>query len=110
MVGVVVSLFTLTLYFNFIAIAGGALVSNLFYDIGIGNFLSRLIQELSFADLLVPVIKSVLFGAAIGLVACYQGLKVSQASTEVPQRTMRAVVNAVVAIIALNVGITIFYR
>jgi phospholipid/cholesterol/gamma-HCH transport system permease protein len=110
MVGVVVSLFTLTLYFNFIAIAGGALVSNLFYDIGIGNFLSRLIQELSFADLLVPVIKSVLFGAAIGLVACYQGLKVSQASTEVPQRTMRAVVNAVVSIIALNVGITVFYR
>jgi phospholipid/cholesterol/gamma-HCH transport system permease protein len=109
MAGVVVSLFTLTLYFNMAAVLGGALFANIFYDINIGLFLNRLIRELTFLDLFMPVIKSVLFGIMIGLISCYQGLKVSRASTEVPQRTMRAVVNSVVSIIALNVGVTVFY-
>lgn len=109
MAGVVVALFTLTLYFNLAAVLGGALFANIFYDIHIELFLNRLIRELTFIDIFMPVIKSVLFGIVIGLISCYQGLKVSRASTEVPQRTMRSVVNSVVSVIALNVGVTVFY-
>lgn len=109
MAGVVVSLFTLTIYFNLAAVLGGAFFANILYDIDIQLFFSRLIRELTFIDLFMPVLKSVLFGVVIGLISCYQGLKVSRASTEVPQRTMRAVVDSVVSILALNVGVTVFY-
>ena len=109
MLGVVISLFTLTLYFNLVAIVGGALFANIFYDFNLAYFMNRLVRELTYADLFIPVIKSVLFGIAIGLISCFEGLKVSRASTEVPQRTMRSVANSVVAVIALNVGITVFY-
>jgi phospholipid/cholesterol/gamma-HCH transport system permease protein len=109
--GVVISIFTLTLYFNLIAVVGGALFSNLAYGIHIDDFITRFLRELTFSDLFSPVIKSLLFGFAVGLVTCYQGLKVSRASTEVPQRTMHAVVNAVVAVIFLNILVTLLnYR
>lgn len=106
--GVVVSLFTLTLYFNLLAILGGAVFYSFFYDIGIGYFINRLIRQLTLLELFIPVIKSILFGFAIGLLSCYQGLKVRVASTEVPQRTMRSVVNSVVSVLVLNIVVTLF--
>jgi len=105
--GVVVSVFTLTLYFNVIAVVGGAMFAHLAYGIQTDYFITRFINELTFSALFSPVIKSLLFGLAVGLVACYQGLKVSHASTEVPQHTMHAVVSAVVAVILLNILVTI---
>ncbi len=110
-VGVVVSLFTLTLYFNLVAILGGAVFYRFFYDIGIGYFINHLVRQLTLLELFIPVIKSILFGFAIGLLSCYQGLKVRVASTEVPQRTMRSVVNSVVWVLVLNIIVTLFeYR
>ncbi|MCP5054890.1 MAG: ABC transporter permease [bacterium] len=105
--GVLVSIFTLTLYFNFISMAAGALVSNIFYDINIGDFINRLMAELTTTDFLRPVIKSLLFGLAVGLISCYQGLRVTRASTEVPQRTMLSVVYSVFAVIVLNIVVTL---
>jgi phospholipid/cholesterol/gamma-HCH transport system permease protein len=107
-VGVVVSLFTLTLYFNLAAILGAAVFYSLFYDISIGYFINRLIRQLTPLELFIPVIKSILFGFAVGLLSCYQGLKVRVASTEVPQRTMRSVVNSVVWVLVLNIVVTLF--
>lgn len=106
--GVLVSVFTLTLYFNVISVVGGALFAHLVFGIQTDYFVTRFIEELTFSDLMSPVIKSLLFGLAVGLVTCYQGLKVEFASTEVPQRTMRAVVNAVVAVILINILVTWF--
>jgi len=65
MVGVIVSLFTLTLYFNLAAVLGGAVFANIFYDIDIGLFIHRLFRELTFIDLFVPVIKAVLFALSL---------------------------------------------
>ncbi len=106
-VGVVVSVLTLTLYFNFIAIVGGALFANFFYGMPVFNFIHQVIREMSFLDLLSPVIKSFLFGLAIGLISCFQGLKVKGASTEVPQRAIHSVVNSVMATVVLNIFVTL---
>ncbi len=101
---VIVSIFTLTLYFNLIAIVGGFFFYNMIYSqVTFGFFINRIIKELSFPDFFVPVIKSVLFGISIGLISCYQGLKVRSASTEVPQRTIRAVVDSLATVFVLDV-------
>jgi phospholipid/cholesterol/gamma-HCH transport system permease protein len=75
----------------------------MYSQVTFGFFISGIIKELSFPDFFVPVIKSVLFGISIGLISCYQGLKVRSASTEVPQRTIRAVVDSLATVFLLDV-------
>lgn len=105
--GVVAALFTLTLYFNAVTVLGGAVVANVLYDFNMGYFVNQLIRQLTLTDLVIPVVKSLLFGFAIGLISSYRGLKVKQASTEVPQQTMHAVVGSVVWVVVLNIAITV---
>lgn len=108
-IGMIVSLFTLTLYFNFLSVIGGYIFFNIVYSpVNIFIFFSRIISEISFLDISMMVVKSILFGIAIGLISCYHGLKVSGASTEVPQRTIRSVVNSVASIIILDIIATVF--
>ncbi|MFA5499117.1 MAG: ABC transporter permease [Candidatus Cloacimonadia bacterium] len=107
--GVVVALFTLTIYFNIISILGGWFFTSFFYPIPLKDFMMHLIGELSVGDLLISVIKSVFFGFFIALISCYQGLQVVVARTEVPQRTIRAVVQSILAVIVIDILITYIY-
>ncbi len=107
--GVIVALFTLTLYFNLLAVVGAAVFSDIAYHVDFNYFLGRYLKELSYSDFFMPVIKSLLFGLAVGLISCYQGLRVERANTEVPQRTMHSVVYSVVSIILLNIAVTLVY-
>lgn len=106
--GLVVALCTLILYFNFFALVGGFVFYNLVYSkIGLQEFLLQVISQLSLSDFILPIIKAVLLGFSIGLISCYHGLKVQTASTEVPQRTIKTVVYSVVAVIVMNIVVTI---
>lgn len=107
--GVVVALFALTIYFNIIAILGGWLISSFFYPIPINDFFVNLVTELRVSDLLMSTVKSVIFGFFIALISCFQGLQVVKASTEVPQRTIRAVVYSILIVILFDIVITYFY-
>jgi phospholipid/cholesterol/gamma-HCH transport system permease protein len=61
-------------------------------------------------DLLSSLFKSVVFGFIIGFVSCNQGLLVSHSTTEIPQRTIKAVVHSLTLVILINIVITtIFY-
>jgi phospholipid/cholesterol/gamma-HCH transport system permease protein len=68
--GMLVSIFTLTIYFNLLAVIGGALFSYAFYQTDVWDFFSRFIRELTFHDFFMPVIKSFFFGTVVGLIAC----------------------------------------
>lgn len=105
--GIVISMFTLTLYFNLVSMVSGALFYNFFYQVNMLDFFTRYISHMTLPDFFMPVIKSLFFGIAIGLICCYQGLKVEKATTEVPQRTMHAVVYSVVSVIVLNIMVTL---
>ncbi|MBN1948505.1 MAG: ABC transporter permease [Candidatus Cloacimonetes bacterium] len=109
LVGVVVATFTLTIYFNLVALLGGWLFSSFFSPINFNFFFSRLFAELSFLDILISVFKSMVFGIGIALISCYQGLKVNIASTEVPQRTIRAVVLSIVFVLFADILITLMF-
>ncbi len=109
-VGVVVALITLTIYFNLAALLGGWLFSTLFYPINFNYFFTQLFQQLAVTDIIISVLKSIFFGIGIALISSYQGLKVNIASTEVPQRTIKAVVSSIVFVVFADILITaIFY-
>ncbi len=54
----------------------------------------------------MSILKPVVFGFVIAIVASFQGMSVQKASTEVPQRTIRTVVQSLFLIIVLDILIT----
>jgi phospholipid/cholesterol/gamma-HCH transport system permease protein len=107
--GVIMSLFLLVIYFVVIGFFGGFLVSNLFLSLPFVDFLDHLSDELSAADLSSMLIKTLLSGFFVGVISCYCGLTVRRTITDVPQRTIRAVGQCIVAVSAINVLVMVGY-
>lgn len=105
--GVLISLITLTVYFNTVAVFGSWAINTMVNPIEMRDYFAAIIAEISFRDVIATVFKSVLFGYTIAVISSYEGLKVSHASTEVPQRTIKAVVKTLTAIIILDAVITL---
>jgi len=104
--GVLISMLVLTVYFNGIAVLGGWMFTRIFSPLGFLPFIYDFISVLSLSNLVMGLIKSLVFGLIISITACYHGLSVSHASTEVPQRTIKAVVNSIAAVIVADILIT----
>jgi phospholipid/cholesterol/gamma-HCH transport system permease protein len=105
--GVVISLFCLSIYFNIAGLLGGYLVSNFVQPLSFSDFFSNLLQRLTFRDILVGQIKSLVFGFIIAIISCYHGLSVKYATTEVPWRTIKAVVSSLTWIFIFSIIITV---
>ncbi|WP_169304760.1 ABC transporter permease [Chloroherpeton thalassium] len=106
-IGVVVSLLVLNVYFNITGILGGWMVSNWFYPIDFNVFFSKLLAKLTLVDISASILKSMLFGFAIAIISSFHGLQVNFASTEVPQRTIRAVVYSLTMVVIIDVAVVV---
>lgn len=104
--GVVLSMVALTIYFNAAALAGTWIMANMFAPIPVSEFLYKLFSELAIRDVISSFSKSLFFGFVIAVVSSYQGLQVDFASTEVPQRTIKGVVLSLTWIIIFDIIIT----
>jgi phospholipid/cholesterol/gamma-HCH transport system permease protein len=105
----VAAMICLSVYFDLIAIIGGLLVAQVVVHIPMGIFLSKVLDALTITDILVSFVKNTLFGSLIAVIACYHGMAVNNIR-QVPMAAIRAVVGSMVAIIVVNVIITIgFY-
>ena len=104
--GVVLSMIALNIYFNVAGMIGGWFIAYLFSPISITDFVAKLFSEIAVGDITSSFIKSLLFGFVIAVVSSYQGLQVSFASTEVPQRTIKGVVLSLSWVILIDILIT----
>ncbi|MCK6615524.1 MAG: ABC transporter permease [Ignavibacteriales bacterium] len=107
--GVVAAMVILSIYFNVAAVLSCWALSSMFVPVSLDDFLMYVFAELSITDLISGVVKSVVFGLVISLISTYQGLQVKIATTEVPQRTIKAVVLSLTWIIILDVLLTILF-
>ena len=107
LVGVTVSMVLLTIYFNLMSILGGYFMSLIIGDVSFIDYVFTILANFTIADILSTLFKSALFGIIISTVSSYEGLRVSFASTEVPQRTIKAVVQSLGMIIIFDIAITI---
>jgi phospholipid/cholesterol/gamma-HCH transport system permease protein len=105
-IGVVVAMVVLVIYFNVIAVIGGWLFSRIFNHLEFRAFMNDFLSVLKISHVVSSLIKSVVFGLIISSVSAYQGMSVGHASTEVPQRTIKAVVTSIFAIILSDMLIT----
>jgi phospholipid/cholesterol/gamma-HCH transport system permease protein len=108
-VAMVVSMVCLAVYFDMIAIIGGYFIARINVDIPFGIFIATVLDALSAQEIVISMIKNMLFGSIIATVSCYYGLAVDNVR-EVPQAALKAVVSSMIATIVINMMVTIgFY-
>ncbi|MBU0484527.1 MAG: ABC transporter permease [Proteobacteria bacterium] len=104
---VTISQIILAVYYTMITVIFGILLSGLLLSKTHFIYLPQLAQGIAGDVVPIFVLKNLLFGLAIGSIACYHGLLVGQSSTEVPQQTQRAIVNSLVTLFLID-GLFVF--
>ena len=95
------SIFSLIIIFDIVAFFGGYLLSLTTVYISLDTFISSLLNAFSFEDLLISILKSVIYGILIPLLACYYGFK-AESYFEIPIDVSRAVVRTLLIIFFIN--------
>jgi phospholipid/cholesterol/gamma-HCH transport system permease protein len=108
--GGIVSVLCLSIYFVLIALVGGFVITKLVHDMSFGFYFDSLSRAFSVEDVWLFLLKNSFSGMIIFVIACYQGLSVRQSPTEVPIVTTQAVVKSIIYVISFNMtATTLFY-
>ena len=90
--------------------SSSSLVSTALIGLTSSAYLDKVIEQTVIKDVWTGIVKSEVFAIVIGLMACYEGLRVRGGAEEVGRATTRAVVYSIVAIIVTDVLLTtVFY-
>ena len=109
LLGGIVSVICLSVYFVVVACLGGYLVTNLLHALPFSFYADSLARAFSSADVGLFFLKNTFSGAIIFMISCYQGFLVKQSPHEVPQVTTKAVVNSVIYVVIFNMTVTILF-
>jgi phospholipid/cholesterol/gamma-HCH transport system permease protein len=99
----------LTLLADAVGIGGGMVVAAVRLDVTPAAFMTELRQTMQPWDLFSGLLKSIVFSAAIALIACQQGLATSGGAEGVGRRTTAAVVSILFALVLLDALFTVLF-
>jgi phospholipid/cholesterol/gamma-HCH transport system permease protein len=108
-IGVTLSMIILNLYFNLFGLVGSFILTQFFQPISAFEYFHNLLAYLKTPDIISSILKSLIFGLIVSHAATYNGLKVQQSSTEVPQMVIRSVVQGFTLCILADAIITMIY-
>jgi len=100
----------LSLLADAMGLLGGLVVAVTALELSSVAYLHELQKAVSATDVVSGLIKSSLFGAAITLIACQQGLATEGGAEGVGRRTTSAVVTTLFALIMIDAIFTVFFR
>ncbi|MBU6399174.1 MAG: ABC transporter permease [Verrucomicrobia bacterium] len=108
-IGLALSIFSLTVYLILITLFSGYLFAFL-QDVPLppGDYLSQLAAAMRWDDFVLLTLKTVLFGAIIATVSCYEGLAKPLRLEEVSAATTRAVVQCIELVVLLDALFILF--
>lgn len=92
--GSMVSVFCMIVYFDVIALVGGFLVASIRLTMPFDLYLEHITDSLQPLDLYISLCKGILFGLVISLFSCYHGLRARRAPFEVPMVARSGVIQA----------------
>lgn len=93
----------LTIAADFCGIVMGWVANTLADPISLHLFLERGLKDVAFSDYIPPILKTVVFGAIIGLVACFQGMRTKGGTEGVGRSATSSVVLSSLFIILADV-------
>lgn len=108
--GLVLVMPFLTLFADIVGILGGLAVGLVSLDLTASGYLIETRKVIAIWDVSSGLLKSVVFGAAIALIACQQGFATTGGAEGVGQRTTASVVAGLFALILLDAGFTVFFN
>ena len=101
---------TLLSFFGiFMAILGGGLFVWVALDIPPASFFGRLQEVTPVSDLIIGIVKAPVFGVMIAMMGCFHGMQVTGNAESVGERTTRAVVESIFAVIVLDAFFAVFF-
>jgi phospholipid/cholesterol/gamma-HCH transport system permease protein len=109
LIGITTAVLCLFIVFDIVAILGGYAVVWMVTYINLGDYLLQIANAISGADIVVGIIKAVLFGITITVTCLYHGLNTHGHITQIPVATSRAAVQCFVYCIIINVCISILF-
>jgi phospholipid/cholesterol/gamma-HCH transport system permease protein len=104
--GMTASVTVVTFYFQAIAIVIGLAYASLVQPISFGENLSGVMSALTVKEVLVALLKSVVFGLVVSATSCFYGVGASGSVTSVPRAATRAVMHNLIMVFALDGIIT----
>lgn len=103
------SIFSLIIIFDMVGFVGGYLIAMTTVYIPFDNFMKTVMEAFSFEDLVITLLKSIIYGTLIPLISCYYGF-MPNAYFEIPIDVSRAVIRTVWIIFLINALISaVFY-
>lgn len=106
-VGTVAVMPALILVGDVVGVFGALVVAGFALDVTPTMFMTQLENAVTFSDVIAGLVKGVVFGAAIAVIACQQGLATSGGAQGVGRRTTGAVVAILFSLIVLDAIFTI---
>jgi phospholipid/cholesterol/gamma-HCH transport system permease protein len=107
--GVTASMVLLNIYFSLFGLGASFIVAQLFIPMPAAMYFGNLLTNLTLADILISIVKSIVFGMLISTVAVIAGFNVERASTEIPVAGLRAVSQAFVMCILSDIILAALY-
>jgi phospholipid/cholesterol/gamma-HCH transport system permease protein len=109
LLGLMLTLPLLTFYSNIMGLAGGALMSALDLGITFPAFLRQLHGALTGWTFWIGMIKAPIFAFIIGLVGCFEGLRVERNAESVGKLTTQSVVESIFLVIVADAIFSVLF-
>jgi len=109
LVGITSAILCLFIVFDITAIMGGYAVVWLVTYINLGDNLFQIAKTISAADIIVGIIKAILFGITITVICLYHGFKAKQHITQIPAAASKASVQCLGSCLVISATISVLF-
>lgn len=100
---------SLVVFAQLTGILGGAAVASVYFDIPVGSYFDEVFDSIVLQDLAEGMVKAVVFGGLVAIIACRRGLSTSGGARGVGEAITQCVVQSFVAIFVSNYFVTRFF-
>jgi len=107
--GLVIALPFLVLFADVIGIVGGMMMTYLELGITIPAFMRQFSEAVTLNTFLVGMVKAPVFAFVIGLVGCFEGLRVERNAASVGLLTTKSVVESIFLVIVCDAGFSVLF-
>lgn len=90
-------------------LAGGAVMCWISLDISPGLYIERISEGVSLSHFLIGIVKAPFFALMIGLIGCFEGLKVESSAESVGRLTTKSVVESIFMVIVVDAFFSIYF-
>jgi phospholipid/cholesterol/gamma-HCH transport system permease protein len=108
-VALMITMPLLVFFADIVGLVGGAIVASATLGIDYGAFLNRLQEAVELRTFFAGLIKAPVFAFVIGMVGCFQGLRVTGSAESVGQQTTQSVVQSIMLVLILDAGFSILF-